>query len=231
MRIKPCVVCFLAQSRHAAMSDLSPLCEAKRTSALLSNNPVSLGALAARGCHLFWPFPMPRPYHRKMHHHRVAANKPDKTRFVLGAFACKRYLPRITDCRRCIDSCFCLCESPSMVFGPIAIGPACISLPWKREAISRCARSLQRSASPSHFQLSARSETARCLHNNSISRQPDTMLLIATPEAWGSLRLALLSRFDPLEFIMCFKNDATADLTCCDPPSSNRTPSFRRREK
>jgi hypothetical protein len=29
--------------------------------------------------------------------------------------------------------------------------------------------------------------------------------------------LALPSRPDPLEFIVCFKNEATADLTCCDP--------------
>ena len=42
----------------------------------------------------------------------------------------------------------------------------------------------------------------------------------------GSL-LALPSRFDPLEFIVCFKNEATADLTCCDRPgAANRGPSL-----
>jgi hypothetical protein len=45
-----------------------------------------------------------------------------------GALACERYPPHMTDCRRCTDSCFCLRESPSTLFGPIAIGPACISL-------------------------------------------------------------------------------------------------------
>ena len=121
----------------------------------------------------------------------------------------------MTDCRRCIDSCFCLCESPLMVFGPIAIGPACIWSFWKQEAIFRCARSLQRSASPSHFQLRARSEIARCLHKFSISRQPNTKLFIATSVRLGaSLATALPSRFDPLESAMCFKNEATAGLTC-----------------
>jgi len=34
--------------------------------------------------------------------------------------------PRIADCRRCIDLCFFLRESPAIVFGPIAIGLGCI---------------------------------------------------------------------------------------------------------
>jgi phage/plasmid-associated DNA primase len=46
----------------------------------------------------------------------------------LGVAACGGYPPRITDCRRCHGWGGCLCESPSMVFGPIAIGPACIWL-------------------------------------------------------------------------------------------------------
>lgn len=76
--------------------------------------------------------------------------------------------PCITDCRRCIASCFCLCESPSIVFGPIAMGPACIGFSRKRSPISRCARSFHRSASPNHFQLCARSNMARWRHNLSI---------------------------------------------------------------
>jgi hypothetical protein len=130
-----------------------------------------------------------------------------------AAIPSENYPPRIMDCRRCLDGCFCRCESPLMVFGPIAIGPACIWLFWKREAISWCARSLQRSASPNHFQLCARSEMARCLHNDSISRQPITKLFIANSLDLGCLRPALPSRFDPLESIVCFKNEVTADLT------------------
>jgi hypothetical protein len=41
--------------------------------------------------------------------------------------------PRTTDCWRFTESTICLWESPSIVFGPIAIGPACIGLFWKRE--------------------------------------------------------------------------------------------------
>jgi hypothetical protein len=132
-----------------------------------------------------------------------------------AAIPSERYPPRIMDCKRCLDWCFCRCESPSMVFGPIAIGPACIWLFWKREAISWCARSLQRSASPSHFQLRARSEMARCLHNDSISRQPITKLFIANSLDLRFLRPALPSWFDPLESMVCFKNEVTADLTHC----------------
>ena len=110
--------------------------------------------------------------------------------------------------------CFRWSESPSTSFGPIAIGPACISLFRKREAISRCASSLQRSASPSHFQLCARSEIARCLHSNSISRQPTIKLVIPAPWTWVSLRPSLPSRFDPLESVVCSKHDATTHLTC-----------------
>jgi hypothetical protein len=88
--------------------------------------------------------------------------------------------PRITDCRRCTDSCFCLCESPSMVFGPIAMGPGCIGFSRKRSPTSRCARSFHRSASPNHFQLRAWSNTARWRLNRSIWRQPAKSFM-ATP--------------------------------------------------
>src|SRR5450631_860420 len=57
--------------------------------------------------------------------------------------------------------------SPSIVFGPIAIGPVFL----KRDAASFCARCPQRSASPSHFQLCSLSNTARCRQSNSIPRQ------------------------------------------------------------
>jgi hypothetical protein len=43
----------------------------------------------------------------------------------LGAPAFERYPPRNADCWRCLDSHFCLRESPSTEFGPIAMGPAC----------------------------------------------------------------------------------------------------------
>ena len=73
-------------------------------------------------------------------------------------------LPSSCEARRIVR------RSPAIVFGPMVIGPACS--PRKRDAASRCARSFQRSASPSHFQLCWISNVARWRHNNSISRQP-----------------------------------------------------------
>jgi hypothetical protein len=61
----------------------------------LSHKPVDLGPFPARGSGRFSLIRMQCSHHSDMRHHRVA----------------ERYPPRITDCRRCIDSCFCLCES------------------------------------------------------------------------------------------------------------------------
>jgi hypothetical protein len=71
----------------------------------LSCHLVGFGLFPARGRSRFQLTPMQRPH--------------------LDALAFERYPPRIADCWRCIDSLLCLCESPSMEFGPIAIGPAC----------------------------------------------------------------------------------------------------------
>ena len=37
--------------------------------------------------------------------------------------------PCTAACRRCLDSCVCRWESPVIVYGPMAIGPACIEFP------------------------------------------------------------------------------------------------------
>jgi hypothetical protein len=94
----------------------------------------------------------------------------------------------------------------------MAIGPGCSSC---RASASPRARSLQRSASPSHFQLCPGSSAARCRHSNSISRQPTRSFTGHLPGlgcGYATPADAIAS-LDPREPALCFWEEATIGLT------------------
>jgi hypothetical protein len=80
----------------------------------------------------------------------------------------------------------CERRSPLTVFGPIAMGPACICccafLRWNRQATSLFPRSCHLAAWPSHFQLFSGSALARWRYINSIARQSEMLLTGFLPE-------------------------------------------------
>ena len=74
-------------------------------------------------------------------------------------------------------------ETPLTVFGPMAIGPACIcrvSRRWNRQAVSFLPSSRHLSACPSHFELRTGSALARWRYISSIAWQ-STFSLIEVP--------------------------------------------------